>query len=238
MINVKEILFLFIVVIANVMEGISGFAGTMLAMPLSMILLGVQSAKSILNIVAIIVSSLIFFSTYKDINKKELLKIIIFMIIGMGVGMHLYSIFPASGLIKIYGILIILISLKGLFVKREFSLSSFLLTMILLLAGIIHGMFLSGGALLIVYAVAVLKEKSVIRATITPVWIILNSYMLFQDLYSGYITPQVFKLTIFSIVPVIFAVMLGNYLHKKMDQKFFIKLTYFLLIISGITLMF
>lgn len=238
MISFREILFLVVVILANIMEGITGFAGTMLAMPLSMILLGVQEAKSILNIIAMIVGSIIFVNTYKDTNKKELFRIIIFMIIGMLFGIYLFSIFPASGLAKIYGVLIILISLKGLFIKKEFKLSKLALTFVIIIAGIIHGMFLSGGALLIIYAVEVIKEKSEIRATLAPVWVILNSYMFIQDIYFGHITPQVIKLILYSIIPLLMAVALGNYLHKKMDQEIFIKLTYFLLIISGITLIF
>ncbi len=238
MVNLKEILFLSIVLLANIMEGITGFAGTMLAMPLSMILLGVQESKSILNIVAIIASTIIFTSTYKDINKKELLKIVVLMLIGMTGGIYIFTVFPASGLAKIYGVLIILISLKGLFVKKQISLSGIGLTLVLLIAGIIHGMFLSGGALLIIYAVAVLKEKETIRATLSPVWIILNVYMLAQDLYFGNITIQVVKLSLYSFLPLLIAIAFGNYLHKKMNQKFFINLTYFLLIVSGITLLF
>lgn len=238
MVNLKEILFLSIVLLANIMEGITGFAGTMLAMPLSMILLGVQESKSILNIVAIIASTIIFTSTYKDINKKELLKIVVLMLIGMTGGIYIFTVFPASGLAKIYGVLIILISLKGLFVKKQISLSGIGLTLVLLIAGIIHGMFLSGGALLIIYAVAVLKEKETIRATLSPVWIILNVYMLAQDLYFGNITIQVAKLSLYSFIPLLIAIAFGNYLHKKMNQEFFIKLTYFLLIVSGITLLF
>ena len=238
MVNLKEILFLSIVLLANIMEGITGFAGTMLAMPLSMILLGVQESKSILNIVAIIASTIIFTSTYKDINKKELLKIVVLMLIGMTGGIYIFTVFPASGLAKIYGVLIILISLKGLFVKKQISLSGIGLTLVLLIAGIIHGMFLSGGALLIIYAVAVLKEKETIRATLSPVWIILNVYMLAQDLYFGNITMQVVKLSLYSFLPLLIAIAFGNYLHKKMNQKFFINLTYFLLIVSGITLLF
>lgn len=238
MLNLKEIIFLGIVMLANIMEGITGFAGTMLAMPLSMILIGVGEAKSILNIVAIIASSLIFFSTYKHINKRELMKIVVLMLIGMVGGIYLFSIFPASGLAKIYGILILLIALKGLFVKKEISLPSAALTVIVLMAGIIHGMFLSGGALLVIYAVAVLKEKTVIRATLAPVWMILNVFMLGQDLYFGNITMQVVKLSIYAIFPVLLAIAIGTYLHKKMNQAFFVKLTYLLLIVSGITLIF
>lgn len=236
MLNLKEILFLTIVVFSNIIEGITGFAGTMLAMPLSMILIGVGEAKSILNIVAIIASSIICYSTYKEINKKELMKIVFFMLIGMLGGIYLFSVIPVSGLAKTYGILILLIALKGLLVKKKLSLPNFALTIILLVAGIIHGMFLSGGALLVIYAVAVLKEKSTIRATLAPVWIILNIFMLGQDIYFGNITGLVFKLSLYCIIPVLLAIGIGKYLHNKMDQDFFVKLTYILLIVSGITL--
>ena len=44
-----EYLFVLIVFLANVVEGITGFAGTMLAMPAAMLLVGVDEAKIILN---------------------------------------------------------------------------------------------------------------------------------------------------------------------------------------------
>ena len=43
-----EYLFVLIVFLANVVEGITGFAGTMLAMPAAMLLIGVDEAKIIL----------------------------------------------------------------------------------------------------------------------------------------------------------------------------------------------
>lgn len=238
LLNLKEVLFLVIVVIANTIEGITGFAGTMLAMPLSMILIGVGEAKSILNIVAIIASSTICYSTYKDINKKELVKIVTFMLIGMVGGIYLFSVIPVSGLAKMYGVLILLVAFKGLAVKKQISLPQSALVLILLVAGLIHGMFLSGGALLVIYAVAILKDKSTIRATLAPVWIILNLFMLAQDFYFGNITGQVLKLSLFTVIPVLLAIALGHYLHEKMEQEFFVKLTYVLLIISGLTLVF
>lgn len=41
---------------------------------------------------------------------------------------------------------------------------------------IIHGMFVSGGALLVIYATQVLKEKEEFRATVAPVWVVLNFF--------------------------------------------------------------
>ena len=107
-----------------------------------------------------------------------------------------------------------------------------------LLAGIIHGMFLSGGSLLVIYAVAVLKDKSVIRATLAPVWIVLNGSMLIQNIAEGAVTAEILRLTGWCVIPVITALYLGQILHKRMKQEFFVKLTYVLLIISGCTLQF
>ena len=64
--NIREYLFIIIVLFANIIEGITGFAGTMLAMPASMMLIGAEEAKVILNMVALMVSSTIAVKTYKN----------------------------------------------------------------------------------------------------------------------------------------------------------------------------
>lgn len=108
---------------------------------------------------------------------------------------------------------------------------------VLFLSGVIHGMFLSGGALLVIYAVNALKEKSVIRATLAPVWIILNTLMLIQEWISGRVTGKMLGLTGACVIPVFVAIIIGSALHKRIRQDVFVKLTYALLVISGITLL-
>ena len=39
-------------------------------------------------------------------------------------------------------------------------------------------MFVSGGALLVIYATQVLKEKEEFRATVAPVWVVLNFFLM------------------------------------------------------------
>ena len=232
-----EYLFVLIVFLGNVVEGITGFAGTMLAMPAAMLLVGVDEAKIILNIVAIFVSSNIAVRNYRDMDKKQAVKISLLMFLGMAAGLYLYRILPARILMSAYGGLLILAALCGLFRKKERSLPAGALICVVLLAGIIHGMFLSGGSLLVIYAVAVLKEKSVIRATLAPVWVVLNGSMLIQNIAEGAVNAEILRLTGWCVIPVIIALYLGQLLHKRMKQEFFVKLTYVLLIISGFTLL-
>ena len=234
---IKEILFVIVVFVANIVEGVTGFAGTMLAMPVSMFLVGVEEAKVVLNIVAIIVSLNIAFRSWREMNRKEVVKISGFMLIGMSVGIYLFSVLPSVVLMKMYGALIICVAIRGLTVKKEMKISNGGLVGVLFLSGVIHGMFLSGGALLVIYAVNALKEKSVIRATLAPVWIILNTLMLIQEWISGRVTGKMLGLTGACVIPVFVAIVIGSALHKRIRQDVFVKLTYALLVISGITLL-
>lgn len=121
---IKEILFVIVVFVANIVEGVTGFAGTMLAMPVSMFLVGVEEAKVVLNIVAIIVSLNIAFRSWREMNRKEVVKISGFMLIGMSVGIYLFSVLPSVVLMKIYGALIICVAIRGLTVKKEMKISN------------------------------------------------------------------------------------------------------------------
>lgn len=234
----KEILFLIVVFASNIIQAITGFAGTMLAMPVSMILIGVNEAKSILNVMGIISCLILTIKNYKSINRKEFIKITIFMFIGMIFGISLFKIAPINILLKIYAVIIILIAVKNMFVKNKIALPNFIMILIILTAGIIHGMFVSGGSLLVIYAVSVLEDKKEFRATLSPVWVLLNSYLMYDHIKMGFFTANVVKLILISIIPLIASMFLGNILHDKMNQNAFLKLTYILLLISGLLLIF
>ena len=67
----KEFIFLIVLFIANIIQAITGFAGTVLAMPASMFLLGIDDAKVVLNVMALISGLLIAISSYKSINNND-----------------------------------------------------------------------------------------------------------------------------------------------------------------------
>lgn len=52
-------------------------------------------------------------------------------------------------------------------------------------------MFVSGGALLVVYAAQVLKEKEEFRATLAPVWVVLNSILLVSQVRQGVLQREI-----------------------------------------------
>lgn len=230
------ILFLIVILLTNIIQGITGFAGTVLAMPFSILLIGINTAKPVLNILTIIACIAIVIKSYKDIVWNEFFKMAAIMLIGVFIGEYIYNAFPLDMLLTIYAIFIILIALKGLLVKKELNVSEFILIIIILAAGIIHGMFISGGPLLIIYAVKRLKDKEKFRATLSPIWIVLNTYILIKQIFTGVITISIMKAVLWAIPALLVGVVLGNRLAKKMSQEAFLKLSYVLLLISGVSL--
>lgn len=231
-----NIIFLLVLFSANVIQAITGFAGTVLAMPPSILLIGMEEAKVVLNAMAWISGLLIAVQNYKYINFKELFKMIILMFVGMVIGMKIYATLPVSGLLVFYGILVMAIGLNNLINKKKFNLNQGVLIGVLLVAGMIHGMFVSGGALLVIYATAVLKDKNEFRATIAPIWVVLNTVMMMEYAYHDRVTSHSLYLIGISILPLFLAIWIGNKLQKKVSQKTFLKLTYILLILSGLSI--
>lgn len=226
----KELLFLLVLFVSNVIQAITGFAGTVLAMPPSVYLLGLDHAKVVLNVMAWLSGLMIAVTGYRHINWKELLKMSAVMLVGMFAGIQICRIVKSENiLLTIYGIIIVVVALKNLCIHTEKKLPDLILW-------IIHGMFVSGGALLVIYATQVLKEKEEFRATVAPVWVVLNFFLMVTQFRSGLVGTTDIRLICISILPLLIATWLGKKLVCKVSQKVFLNLTYILLLISGVSL--
>ena len=169
----KELLVFLILFAANLIQAITGFAGTLLGMPPAIQLIGVDEAKSVLAVLDQLSCLLIVLTGFRHINWKEFCKMAVLMVAGMFIGMKIFEVFPVQQLLTLYGVMILCIAIwklfgqklaQGLFpqkagpkggagehrAKSPAYVAGMLL--VILAAGVIHGMFVSGGALLVIYA--------------------------------------------------------------------------------------
>lgn len=84
---------------------------------------------------------------------------------------------------------------------------------------------------------AKLPEKHEFRGTVNAVWMIIDAIMVISYWTQGALTPEVLKLSCISALPTLAAVWLGGFLAQKVNQQFFLKLVYVLLIVSGTVLL-
>lgn len=232
-------LLLFLVLLfANGIQAITGFAGTLLAMPPCIRLIGADNAKTVLNLLAQASCLMILLGSVRSVNWKELAKMLVLMLIGMAAGVWMYRQLPLDFLLTVYGLLIIAVALQKLFAPRLFPQRAPWLVALVPLAGIIHGMFVSGGALLVVYASGALPRKEEFRATMAAVWFFLGFFLTGSQVQSGVVTPQVVSLTVLCLVPMALGTLIGGRLVKHISQDLFSKITYVLLLISGVLAVF
>lgn len=229
-----DILFLIVLFLANTIQTITGFAGNLLAMPPSLLLQGYETSVTVLNVFTLTACGWIAYKNRIFIQWKILFKMLSLMLLGMGFGIFVISRFDLNILLYVYGGTIILIAIQSLCCKKEPNFPTWMQYTALLLSGIFHGIFVSGGALLVIYAVKVLPEKQIFRATVSPVWVVLGILLIWRHHENGYYTLRNIQLIGISMIPLILSIMIGNYLYNHINQPLFQKITYILVLIAGI----
>ncbi len=242
---INHILFYLTIFLTNIIQGITGFAGTLLAMPFSLRLVGPRIAVPVLNSLGFVSGLYVFIPNRDKVVWREIKQVIIIMIPFMFLGVLIRQRLMEQQkiLYLILGILVMFMAIRGLadtFIKKSDKakkpLGEAAMKVLLILAGIIHGMFVSGGSLLVIYMAERLDDKTSFRSTISAVWVILNGILLLTQIIQGDITREV-ALNQLIALPVLFLAMyIGSILFKKMEQRTFLIITYILLIISGISL--
>ena len=237
----KLLLFYLVIFLSNIIQCITGFAGTVLAMPFSIMLVGYATAKPILNVLGLAASIGVLASHYKDVDKREFFKIIVVMGVGIGGGMFISPHITANPdwIHKILGAVVVFFAIYNaiLFFKKKDKAPNKVLSVLLLVgAGLIHGLFVCGGPLLVTYASGKIKDTRRFRATLSAVWVVLNTIILFADIKDGYFNPQIIPNLTICMALLIVALAVGEKLAKKMSKNVFMIISYFLMFDSGISL--
>ncbi len=231
-----ELLFTIVIFISMFIQAVTGFGGPLLAMPLAIVISGVTLSKPVVTICAWIAGALVAVPMWKEINWKEMWKMTGIMLIGVIAGMWVFETVNMSFLLILYAVVVFGIGVKKMFFPSNGNLPKSIQYTCLGAAGIMQGLFISGGSFLVVYALERLKEKSEFRATLSAVWTLLNTYIIATYVFNGILTPPVLKLTGIVIIPELIAIFLAGKFTKKLNQTMFLKVTYAILIVSGIVL--
>lgn len=243
------ILFAMIVMSTYLIEGIIGFGGTLLALPLVSNVVGMKTAVDVLVIVVLFASAWVSIRDRNYIDLKVLKWILIFMLPGLPVGMWLFAVLPEKPLKIALGIFMIFVGIKGLYTAFKFSkassrpskkdslLAKWLMPLSLFLGGIIHGAFTCGGPFVVIYAKKHITHKTSFRATLCALWTLLNGIMLTMSFLRHDLSQEIILLSIWTLPFMVFAIWLANLLHHKLRAEIFTHIVNAALIGSGILMM-
>lgn len=232
------VLFLLIVFAAFSIQSLTGFGGPLIAMPLGISTVGLAAAKPVVTLCAWLSAAVIAVRERHNIVWRELFKMSGVMLIFMIAGLWLFKNVQMPFLQVLYGIVVLCIGVKKLFWPSVGEMPRWAVVLSICLAGIMQGLFVSGGSFLVIYAVGAIPEKQKFRATLSGVWATVNVLLLASYAVDGSFAREgVLPTAALSLIPLALAVVCGSLLAGKLNQKTFLKAAYILLIVSGAVLL-
>jgi len=233
-----QLIFLLIFFIAYVIQAITGFAGNMLAMPFGIEFLGFASSVVVLNVCGCMNCGWVAVDARKHINWHDMARVIPIMAAGMFVGIWLDTKLSFELLVLIYGVLVLAVGLKNLIWRKQHELPTWAIWALIPFAGIIQGMYVSGGALLVIFALQRWKDKDEFRGSMGFIWTVLNFTYAVQAILAGNLTAATAHVLLFAVPLALLATWVGNRIARKVSVDAFKTLTYVLLVIIGLRLLF
>ena len=231
-----EVLFYLVILFGVFLQASVGF-GTVVTMPLGILLMGLGVTKPVVSFIALLTGLTVLITEYKYINWRELAKMAGVMLVGVLAAQWIAGRVKMNFLLVIYGAVVIGIGVKKLFWPATKPASKAVQNLALAVAGIMQGLFVSGGSFLAVYAVERIPEKQELRATNNALWAILNTVMLTLNFAGGQVDKKLLTMGAIAIIPMFLGTWLGGVFTHRIKQQTFLKIVYVILIASGVVLL-
>lgn len=221
---------------------ISGFGSVIIAITLGAHLYPIEVLLPILVPLTLFANTYITIRYYKKIDTGVLFKKIIpFMGVGLIVGIIVFNFIHGLLLKKLFGLLVVLLSARELYrlianrIKPSI-ISSSASNIYIFSAGIIHGIYASGGPLL-VYAINKLGlNKASFRSTLSSLWLLLNIVLTVSYIVTGKINITSVKSTATLLPVILTGLIIGEIFHRYINEHFFKIFVFLILFFSGFSL--
>ena len=240
-------------IFSHFVQGCTGFGATVIAAPVVTGLLGTDVGVPYGTLVTMPMLYVLGIKCFKEVSWKDLLKICILMAPGMLVGNILFAKIPATYAKVAIGFIVTAIALKNCYnafirdtrkknqeqteetVNPDSTAMKIFRYGCLLLGGCVHGAFNIGGPLITVYTIYSVKDKGAFRATMTWVWILMNTCfnMVAQFTSGRYDTPILWSALAIGVPMAAVGFFLGHLFHKKINRELFLKCVYVCLLVVG-----
>ena len=234
------VLFGLVVLATHFIQGITGFGCAVLAMPFCILLTGIDTARPVLTVLALVLDVYLLVVSWKYIDWRQYLLILAFVLPGLPIGMVAYNVLPRTTLMHILAIFMVVVGIQGLATQfRRGSGTSrpwpaWFLDSLLFIGGAMQGAFTSGGPPVIIYATQKLKDKAKFRATLVAIWTTLNVFIIADIVARHRLAGIPGKLILTSLPFLALGALLGDIAHRRISGERFTRLIYAVLLLSAV----
>jgi uncharacterized membrane protein YfcA len=231
-----------IVLISYTTQAMSGFGSTILALTLGVHLYSIDVLLPVLVPLDMLLNLYLVTRHHRHINRPHLFRSLLpAMGVGVLAGIIAFQYIEGDLLKKLFGLLVILLSMRELYRllrnrPDQHALSNSAATSCIVAAGIVHGIYASGGPLLI-YAVSRLNlSKSVFRSTLAAVWLIFSVVLTVSYLIAGKFTAHSIRYILILLPMILVGILLGEWLHHGIDENPFKIFVFSVLFFAGVSI--
>lgn len=228
----------FIIVFAYTVFGLTGFGSAIMAMPLLVQVIPLRTAVPLMLVFDLVSAVLLGLKNLHAIERREVLRIIPFMLAGMGIGVLALVRAPERSLLLVLGLFIL--AYAGWSLLRRGTPAPLGVRWALpfgLVGGMFTAMFGTGGPFYTIYLTRRLADKAVLRATISGT--IFFSGLARLALFTGaglYHDRRLLTLAAALLPFALAGLWLGNHLHSRLPTARVVQAIWGLLILGGASL--
>ena len=244
--DARFLLFAGIVLIANTAETVTGFGATVIAVTLAAHLYGIDYLVPVLIPTNLVVSAYLVARYHQAIDRERLLKRILpLAVLGMPFGFALFYTAEVHWLKWAFGAFVLVMAAHqlGRIVRagpgapQAEPMSFGQAAAWLVSGGIIHGLYGTGGPMIVLYAGRELPDKLRFRSTMSTLWLILNVGLVIVHAAGGTINSGTLAASALLAPSLILGLVIGEWLHRRIDGHWFRIIVYGLLVVAGASLL-
>jgi uncharacterized membrane protein YfcA len=229
------------ILLAYTLEAVTGFGSIVIALSLGALLLPIDQLLPVLVPLNIGMTGYLVWRHRAQIDRSLLLGTILpGMLAGTLLGYWLLPYLDAALLKRGFGLLILWFAGRELWRLRHAAAlpirPAWLTRAITLGAGLSHGLFASGGPLLVYGLAGTTLDKARFRATLVTVWFTLNSLLTAAFLLDGRLQPALPQVLAYAPLLLV-GLWLGEHLHRRFDERHFRLAIHVLLLVTGVLLL-
>jgi uncharacterized membrane protein YfcA len=242
----SELAFLAIVFGAYFVGTVLGFGTSIIAVTFGAQLLELDVVLPIVCPLNVALSLYIAVRHHKSTKWRELFRRIIpHVALGVPLGLLLFNLGPLRWLLMGFGgFVIVLAALQlriafapsGSATTDAVPLVGLPRTAMLFGGGVLHGLFSTGGPMVVYVLGRELVDKGAFRSTISTMFVPMTTALLIDYAYVGKFTNEVFVMIAWSLIPLVGGLLLGEWAHARFENNTFKRAVWILLFFGGIIL--
>lgn len=226
---------------AFAVEAATGFGATVLAVTLGVQLFPLGVLLPVIVPLGVVLSATNAWRLRRHVDRALLARRVLpVMGVGLVIGLAIFERAPGDLLQRAYGVFVVGVAATELWRIRDAAaaprpLPAAAARGAILGAGVIHGLFSSGGPLLVYALGRQAIDKAVFRATLSTLWTVLGAALTIAYAWNGRVGRESLVATA-TLAPLLaVALALGEWAHRRLDEARFRQVVYALLVVAGLT---